>query len=54
MDQPLANRYEAINDEEAMEGFKIMTLKEGIIPALETSHAIAYAVKVRRQQQRNG
>lgn len=29
-----------------MEGFKIMTLMEGIIPALETSHAIAYAVKV--------
>jgi tryptophan synthase beta chain len=38
--------YVAITDEEALDGFRLMTRMEGIIPALETSHAIAYAVKL--------
>jgi tryptophan synthase beta chain len=38
--------FVAITDDEAMEGFRIMTRMEGIIPALETSHAIAYATKL--------
>jgi tryptophan synthase beta chain len=35
--------YVAVNDEEALEGFKLLCLTEGITPALETAHAISYA-----------
>ncbi|MDG6778347.1 tryptophan synthase subunit beta [Thiomicrorhabdus sp. zzn3] len=38
--------YVAINDEEALQGFRDLTKYEGIIPALESSHAIAYATKL--------
>lgn len=38
--------YVAITDEEAMDGFRELTLKEGIIPALESSHAVAYGLKL--------
>lgn len=38
--------YVAITDEEAMHGFRELTLKEGIIPALESSHAVAYGLKL--------
>ena len=39
-------RYVAITDTEAMEGFHTLTRMEGIIPALESSHAVAYAMKL--------
>ncbi len=39
-------QYVPITDDEAMQGFRECTLKEGIIPALESSHAIAYALKL--------
>ncbi|KAI2509606.1 pyridoxal-phosphate dependent enzyme [Fragilaria crotonensis] len=38
--------YEAVTDEQALEGFKMMCQYEGIIPALETSHAIYYAINL--------
>ncbi|HWE73162.1 MAG TPA: tryptophan synthase subunit beta, partial [Stellaceae bacterium] len=38
--------YVAISDDEAIEAFHLLTRLEGIIPALESSHAIAQAVKV--------
>ena len=38
--------YVPCTDEEAMVGFRECTQKEGIIPALESSHAIAYALKL--------
>lgn len=38
--------YTAINDDEAMEGFHELTRIEGIMPALETAHAVAYAKKL--------
>jgi tryptophan synthase beta chain len=38
--------YVAINDEEALQGFRDLTRFEGIIPALESSHALAYATKL--------
>ena len=38
--------YVAITDDEAMQGFRDLTSYEGIIPALESSHAIAYATKL--------
>ena len=38
--------YVAIKDKEALESFHNLCLIEGIIPALETSHALAYAEKI--------
>lgn len=38
--------YEAIDDEEALAAFRTLTRIEGIIPALESSHALAYAMKL--------
>ena len=38
--------YVSITDTEALEGFKLLTLEEGIMPALESSHAIAYLAKL--------
>jgi len=38
--------YVAATDEEALEGFKLLSETEGIIPALEPAHAIAYASKL--------
>jgi tryptophan synthase beta chain len=38
--------YVAIDDRSALEGFELLCRTEGIIPALEPSHAIAYAAKL--------
>ena len=38
--------YVSVTDDEALDGFKTLTLEEGIMPALESSHAIAYAMKL--------
>lgn len=38
--------YASITDDEAMEAFHTLTRVEGIIPALESSHAVAYALKL--------
>ena len=35
-------RYASVTDEQAMEGVKLLARTEGIIPALETAHAVAY------------
>ena len=37
--------YVSITDQEAVEGLRILSRLEGIIPALETSHAVAWVVK---------
>ncbi len=37
--------YSSVTDKEALKGFKELSLVEGIIPALESSHAIAYIMK---------
>jgi tryptophan synthase beta chain len=39
-------RYESVTDEEALAAFQKLCLTEGIIPALESSHAVAYAMKL--------
>lgn len=39
-------KYSAVTDEQALEGFKMMCEYEGIIPALETSHAIYHAIQL--------
>jgi tryptophan synthase beta chain len=38
--------YASANDEEALKAFQILSNTEGIIPALESSHAIAYLLKL--------
>jgi len=38
-------RYESITDTEALEAFKMLCREEGIIPALEPAHALAYVAK---------
>jgi tryptophan synthase beta chain len=38
--------YVSVTDDEALEGFKVLTLEEGILPALESSHAIAHVLKL--------
>ena len=39
-------QYVGVTDAEALEAFMMLSLKEGIIPALESSHALAYALKL--------
>ena len=41
--------YDVISDEEAIEAFFHLSRLEGIIPAIESSHAVAYAIKLARQ-----
>ena len=38
--------YVAITDEEAVNAFEYMSKTEGIIPAIESAHAVAYAIKI--------
>lgn len=40
--------YDAVTDDEALQAFHDLTRMEGILPALESSHAMAYAVKLAR------
>ena len=42
--------YVGATDNEALEAFALLSEKEGIIPALESSHALAYAIKMMRAQ----
>ena len=39
-------KYDAVTDEQALEGFDLLCKYEGIIPALETSHAVYHAVQL--------
>ena len=39
-------QYVPINDDEALEAFQLLARNEGIIPALESSHALAHALKM--------
>jgi len=41
--------YHAISDEETLEAFYMISRKEGIIPALESAHAVAWAMKFGRE-----
>jgi len=46
-------KYDSITDKEALEAFKLLCKLEGIIPALESSHAIAYAIKLAKKYKRD-
>lgn len=39
-------KYDSVTDDEAINAFKTLSRLEGIIPALESSHAIAYSLKI--------
>jgi tryptophan synthase beta chain len=45
--------YTSVNDEEALEAFQNLSLLEGIIPALESAHAVAYGMKLAREMNRD-
>lgn len=44
--------YVSVTDEEAMSAFRTLTRVEGIMPALETAHALAYAARLAPQMER--
>ncbi len=46
-------QYVVAKDNEALKAFKELTLVEGIMPALETSHALAYVKKIAPKMKRN-
>ena len=46
-------KFTSVTDEEALEGFQILARTEGIMPALESSHAVAYAVRLAKQLPRS-
>lgn len=45
--------YTAITDDEAIEAFSFLSRREGIIPALESAHALAYAMKIAPKMSKN-
>jgi tryptophan synthase beta chain len=44
--------YTSVSDDEALAAFQALSRLEGIIPALESAHAVAYAMKVAREMKR--
>ncbi|MBO8416253.1 MAG: tryptophan synthase subunit beta [Proteobacteria bacterium] len=42
-------KYVSVTDDEALEAFVLLSQSEGIIPAMESAHALAYAIKMMRQ-----
>lgn len=45
-------KYDVVNDEETIDAFFTLSRMEGIIPAIESSHAVAYAIKLAKQMGR--
>ena len=46
-------KYDSITDNEAVNAFKLLTNLEGIIPALESSHAVAYSMKIAKKYKKD-
>ena len=46
-------KYDTITDKEAIEAFKLLSRLEGIIPAIESSHAIAYVLKIAKNYKKD-
>ena len=46
-------KYVSISDEEALDAFIVLSRTEGIIPALEPAHAIAYAIKLSKELEKS-
>ena len=47
------SKYDSVTDIEAVNAFKILSRLEGIIPAIESSHAISYALKIAKNYNKN-
>lgn len=45
--------YEPINDDEALEAFQVLSREEGIIPAIESAHAVALAFKIAKKMKKD-
>jgi len=45
--------YASITDDEALEGFRLLSRLEGILPALESAHAIAHVLKIAPKQSKD-
>ena len=45
--------YAAVTDEQALEGFDLLSRHEGILPALESAHAVAYGIRLARRMRRS-
>ena len=45
--------YTSVSDAQALDAFQLLSRLEGIIPALESAHAVAYAVKLARELSRD-
>ena len=46
-------KYDSVTDKEAVDTFKLVTKEEGIVPALESSHAICYALKIAKNYKKD-
>ena len=46
-------KYVTINDKEAIDAFFELSKTEGIIPALESAHAVAYGIKLAKESSNN-
>jgi len=46
--------YVSADDTEALEAFDLLSRREGIIPALESAHAVSYAVKLAKELGKDG
>nr|WP_048060524.1 tryptophan synthase subunit beta [Methanothermus fervidus] len=47
-------KYVSVNDDEALRGFKLLSKYEGIMPALESAHAVALAEKYAKKPENKG
>ena len=45
-------KYDVIDDEETVDAFFMLSRLEGIIPAIESAHAVAYAIKLAKQMKK--
>jgi tryptophan synthase beta chain len=46
-------QYESVTDAEALEGFQMLARLEGIMPALESAHAVAYAMRAAAEMKKS-
>src|SRR5579885_3212399 len=46
-------KYDTVSDDDAVNAFLILSKHEGIIPALESSHAVAYAIKLAKKMSKS-
>lgn len=45
-------KYDVVDDEETIDAFFLLSKLEGIIPAIESAHAVAYAIKLAKKMKK--